>query len=73
MTKIYKVSFYATDINDEYYNNEHFLSHLKEQLWNLDAPIDFLKIEESKEFEWDDDLKINKINATVEDFEKYFD
>ena len=41
MTKIYKVSFYATDINDEYYNNEHFLSHLKEQLWNLDVPIDF--------------------------------
>lgn len=31
-----------------------------------------IKFRKTEEFEWDDDLKINNINAKIEDFEEYF-
>jgi hypothetical protein len=32
----------------------------------------FIEVQSSKEFEWDDDLSINKCDSTKEDFKQYF-
>ena len=72
MAKIYKVSLYLTDYNDEYSDKEHMESDLKENLENLWVGVDCLEAQESIEFEFDDELTINKVNATKEDFEVFF-
>lgn len=73
MANVFKVVMYLTDSHGDYY-----LEHLKDELENavtrcLDMRVDIDKIDESAEFEWDDDLQINKTNATIEDFESYFE
>lgn len=72
MAKVYKVSLYITDYNDEYRDGEHLKSNLKEHIDDLWVGVNHLKIQESYEFEFDDELPINKINASEEDFEAYF-
>lgn len=71
MAKVYKVSLYITDHDNEYRDKEHLQANLKECLYDLWIGIDHLEIKESKEFEWNDDLVINKTNASKEDFEIY--
>lgn len=73
MAKIYKVSLYITDYNEEYKDGEHLKSELTDCIYDeLWAGVDQFEVEESEKFEWDDDLAINKINAKKEDFEAYF-
>lgn len=73
MAKIYKVSVFITDYNDDYQNVDHFQSELQERLEEtLWAGVDHLEVQESDEFEWDDDLEVNKTTATKEAFEEYF-
>jgi hypothetical protein len=71
MAKIYKVEFYFTDMNDEFENGEHFKGELKKLCYGLDGMTDLINIKESEEFEWDDELLINKSDATKEDYEVY--
>jgi len=68
LAKIYKVSAYLIDYNDEYYDK----FELSEKLEDLCVGLDCLEIQESENFEWDDELLINKIDAEKEDFEVYF-
>ncbi len=72
MAKVYKVALYIIDYDEMYQDRKHLQSGLKEQLGNLWVGVDHLEIEESEEFEWDDDLVINKTNAKKEEFEAYF-
>lgn len=68
MAKVFKVSMYVTDYNDFYQDGEH----LENDLELYDGSINCVEIEESEEFEWKDEIKINYLDATKEDFEAYF-
>jgi hypothetical protein len=72
MAKVYKVSFYITDYNDEYRDRKHLLPNLRAHLDELDTGIDFIELEESRAFEWDDELTINSTLAEKKDYEEYF-
>jgi hypothetical protein len=78
MAKVYKAEIYISDYNGEIYISDNgeinddiknFLESLLENRW---VGIKVSDIKESEEFEWHDDLVINKTKATTEDFEKYF-
>ena len=72
MAKLYKVEMYIIDFNDEIMDVDDLKGMLEEFGFHNWIGIKIANIKESKEFEWSDDLKINKVDATVEDFEKYF-
>ena len=69
MAKIFKISGYIIDVNDEITQNDI------ELLFDHDKYINISRLEckQSKEFEWRDDIDINFTDAKQEDFEKYFD
>jgi len=72
MAKIYKVSLYLTDYNDEYHDKEHMEVYLNEHIKKLWVGVSCLEAQESIEFEFDDELTINKVSATKEDYEVFF-
>ena len=69
MAKIFKISGYIIDVNDEVTQNDI------ELLFDHDKYINISRLEcrQSKEFEWHNDIDINFTDAKQEDFEKYFD
>ena len=66
MSKVHRVSFYIADVNDEWEASD--IDCVLSNKFNAE----FVKVESSEEFEWDDDLEINKVDNTKEDFDKYF-
>lgn len=66
MAIIHKISFYIADVNDEWSSSD--IDCVLSNKFNAE----FVKVESSDEFEWDDDLEINKVDNTKEDFDKYF-
>lgn len=68
MAKVYKVSMYITD-TDECSDIENLIEH---GLNRYDLYPSFMDVKSSEEFEWDDDLEINNVECTKNDFEKYF-
>ena len=68
MAKVFRVSMYITDVSGMYQDKKY----LENELQFDDAFTTFVEIEESEEFEWEDEIKINYSNATREDFEAYF-
>jgi hypothetical protein len=73
VAKIYKTEIYFTDFNEEFQDEDHFKDHLIEICRKLWVGVDVTDIKKSKEFDWNDDLKINNVNVTKEDYEKYFE
>ncbi|MFQ3543464.1 hypothetical protein Q7A53_05210 [Halobacillus rhizosphaerae] len=71
MAKVYKAGIYLIDANDDLdiENIKHALENLGYELW---VGFEIATLKESKEFEWDDELKINQNNATISDYEEYF-
>lgn len=73
MAKVTKLEVYIVDYADEYQDAEHFIGELKElirdQMW---VQVSIGEIKESEVFEWNDDLKINRTDSTIEDLEAYF-
>lgn len=69
MAKIHKMTIYFVDPNDQYDANEI------ETIIENDDYLPSAKVvkAETKEFEWDDDLAINKLSASTEDFDEFFD
>lgn len=68
MSKLYKMEMYILDVNEQY-------SDLDEIICSAENSTDInLNCFNSKvsEFEWHDELTINKCNCTVEDYRKYF-
>ncbi|MED2944237.1 hypothetical protein P4284_22745 [Bacillus swezeyi] len=72
MAKVYKAEFYITDFNDEYQGINDVKEIIEESPTFSWALVHVSDVKESKEFEWDSDLKINHIEATTEDYEEYF-
>jgi hypothetical protein len=68
MSKVHKVSMFITDIDGDN-DIEDLIKHC---LNSYDLFPECIEVKSSEEFKWDDDLVINKINSTKEDFEKYF-
>lgn len=69
MSKIHKVEMYVVDANDlmsrDYTDIPYVLSY---------ADMDGILINgKTVEFEWDDDLAINRIDCPLEEYEKYFE
>lgn len=68
MSRVYRVSMFVTDIE-----GDNIIENLiKSGLNRYDLYPEFIEVEESEDFEWDDDLAINRCDSTKEDFEEYF-
>lgn len=72
MAKVYKVEAYFIDYDDDYGSSESLQNDLERVCDRMPSRLSYASTEVSKRFEWNDDLKINKIGVTKEDFEKYF-
>jgi hypothetical protein len=71
MAKIYKATIYLTDANDNI-EFEDVISSLDYLGSKLGVGVEVVNLKESEEFEWEDSLKINRLDSTVDDFEEYF-
>jgi predicted RNase H-like HicB family nuclease len=71
MAKIFKFEGYVVDYNDDFETCEQFLDYIDSR--NRYCSITAFNQETSKEFEWDDGLKVNRIKCNKEDLEEYFD
>lgn len=74
MAKVYKVTMYLPDPNGYYdlHDTEHFQSELESGLQRvLDISPVIADIQESEVFEWHDDLKINGMSSSFDDYEEY--
>ncbi|AMO25831.1 hypothetical protein Blue_008 [Bacillus phage Deep Blue] len=72
MAKVYKVEMYIVDANGDYdfLDNEEMVEEIEHQVdVRMDVMSHVTSVQSSKEFEWDDDLAVNKTNATIEDYE----
>lgn len=67
MARVHKVSMYITDIEGDS-NLEDLIKH---GLNRYDLFPEFIKIESSDEFEWCDDLEINNVECSENEFKKY--
>lgn len=67
MSRIYKVEAYILDINDDYTNCGEIVAILGQ----IDSHTIIIE-SDFKDFEWDDDLPINNINADIAEYEEYF-
>lgn len=66
MAKIYKISGYVIDVNDEW--NENELRWLLEN----DVTIKHFKAEDADLGEWYDEHPLNYCNSPIKECEKYF-
>ena len=74
MAKVYKLTFYAVDPNDYYDNALHLYNQLtiRESKSGLFFRAGRDELLTSKDFYWSASHPLNKIYASKEDFEKYF-
>lgn len=74
MAKVYKLTFYAVDPHDYYDNALHFYNQLtiRESKSGLFFRAGRDELLTSKDFDWSASHSLNKIYASKEDFEKYF-
>lgn len=69
MAKVHKVELYLIDANEQYSSLDDILVSA---LDNTDIMYEVNSRKESESFEWKDDLPINYINCTSDDYEEYF-
>ena len=74
MANVYKLTFYAVDPNDYYDNALHLYNQLtiRESKSGLFFRAGRDELLTSKDFDWSASHPLNKIYASKEDFEKYF-
>ncbi|MDS7057172.1 hypothetical protein NXG04_07720 [Klebsiella pneumoniae] len=70
MAKVFKATVYFADYNEEIQDEEDLKNFIEDRLGRW-VGIHISETKESEDFEWEDDLKINKTNRTAEDFEEY--
>ena len=70
MATLHKLELYVIDFDDNWDNMQSLLENTADR---IDLSYKVASHEQSKEFEWEDDLKINKCGCTIEDYEEYFD
>lgn len=69
MSKVHKVGLFILDVNEEFRDIEEIIEYLTSSKY---APSIHLIESETKEFEWDDDVIINKCSCTDEEYEEFF-
>ena len=70
MARIHKVELYLLDVNEDFdsvYDIMAYMTNLKY------APSIHMASSESKEFEWDDDVIINRYNCSTEQYSSFFE
>lgn len=72
MAKVYKVEMYVIDSNNEFDDEKELADSIKEANTLSWVSVKVSDVIKSNEFEWNDDLPINKVNPYVEELEKYF-
>ena len=70
MAKIYKVSAYLVDANDNHESVDELMAYLENQKY---SPTIMLTDSAVKEFEWDDDVPVNQFDCTQEQADEFFD
>lgn len=68
MANIHKLGLYIVDANGNYMDVEEIINIIES---NTDCECK-VAYSDSKQFEWDDELKINYVDADAEDYEEYF-
>ena len=70
MAHIHKVELYFVDVNENFETLDDLVSYIENQKYA--ASVCIVK-SESKSFEWDDDVVVNKCSATSEDYNSFFE
>lgn len=73
MAKVFKATIFFIDANGKHNNKESLIWEIERQLENTDLLIHVEEAQESREFEWDDDLDINDGDAGTFEYDKYLD
>lgn len=68
MANIHKLELYIVDANGNYSNVDEIINMIEN---NTDCYCNLENLY-TKEFDWDNDLDINKSDAKIESYEKYF-
>ena len=74
MAKVYKVTMYLVDANGYYdfdEDNEYLKSDIEYSLERRNVFPAVANVQESEVFEWHDDLKINGMSSSFDDYEDY--
>ena len=71
MARVYKVEMYVIDSNDEIQNENHLVEMIDQSNTLKWVSTKVSDVQKSMEFEWDDDLAINKTHPYVDDLEEY--
>lgn len=69
MSKLHKLEMYIVDANGMFNSIDDILNYLDFKISDLSFVLSKSK---TSEFEWNDDLKINKVDCTIQDYEEYF-
>lgn len=70
MAKIHKVELYLLDVNEDFNNVDDVIEYMSNTKY---APGVHVISSESKEFEWDDDVIINRCNCSTEQYNNFFE
>ncbi|MGG4434497.1 hypothetical protein AAXE64_08045 [Priestia megaterium] len=72
MAKAYKAEIYIVDSEEEIQDLDQLKAEFKKFGSRLWVDLQIAKIAESDKFEWDENLRINQRDATIEDYKAYF-
>lgn len=70
MARVYKFEGYIVDVNEDFKDVYDFLSYLNNRLRY--GHVTTFNDKTSEDFEWYDEIPINKYGCNQEDFEKFF-
>lgn len=69
MARLYKVEMYVLDINEDYYSFDDIMNDVENSVEAGFTPFNIQEVE----FEWDDNIDLNKMNAPLEVYRNYFE
>lgn len=69
MSKIHKVELYLLDVNEDFDNVNDAIEYMANMKY---APNIHVISSSSKEFEWDDDVIINRCDCYTEQYNNFF-
>lgn len=70
MAKIHKVELYLLDVNEDFNNVDEVIEYMTNMKY---APNIYVVSSKSKEFEWDDDVIINRYDCSTEQYNDFFE
>jgi len=73
MAKVFKTTIFFVDANGKFEDKEDLINEIERQLERTDLLLHVEEAQESKEFEWHDNLDINDGDAGTFEYDKYLD